>query len=115
MKIIAIMIYLSAFLLSRMSFASECRDLSVELDAMKKAQTQIMQSLVSNHEGFSENISDIVNDISASSGRVSKSTLQSLKKTAKAYRVRSERAEQIASKLDFSTEDLIKRVKKCLK
>ncbi len=109
------MIYFSALLLSRMSFASECRDLGIELDAMKKAQNQIMQSLVSNHQGFSDNISDIIDDISTSSGRVSKSTLQSLKKTAKAYRVRSERAEQITSKLDFSTEDLIKRVKKCLK
>lgn len=82
---------------------------------MKKAQNQIMLSLVKNHESFSENISEIVDDISMNSGKVSRTSLQSIKKTAKAYRLRGEKAEQIAHKLDLASEDLINRIKKCLK
>lgn len=114
-RMTALIIYISALLLARLSFASDCKELGVELDSMRKAQNQIMQSLVKNHQSFADNMSELADNMSMNSGRASRSSLMSIKKTAKAYRVRGDKAEAIAQKLDFASEDLIVRVKKCLK
>ncbi|MEK6773383.1 MAG: hypothetical protein AABY64_05550 [Bdellovibrionota bacterium] len=103
MKLV-IFIYFAALFLSRVSLAGECKELGTELDSMRKAQNQIMISLVKNHESFADNMVE-----------VSQSNLSIVKKTAKSYRVRGEKAQIIADKLDIASADLITKVKKCLK
>ncbi len=101
---LVIFIYFAALFLCRISLASECKELGPELDSMRKAQSQIMISLVKNHESFADNMVE-----------VSQSNLSIVKKTARSYRIRGEKAQVIADKLDIASADLIAKVKKCLK
>jgi len=98
-----------------MSFANECRDLGDELDAMRKAQHQIMMSLVKNHYDFAENMNSLVQQVAATSEKVSRANLMSLKTAAQSYRTRGDKGQSIAEKLDSVSSQLIAKIKRCLR
>lgn len=112
---LVLFIYASALLLSRMSFANECKDLGEELEAMRKAQYQIMTSLVSNHQDFAETMNSLVDEVATNSNKISRSNLMSLKRAAQSYRARGEKGQSIAEKLDLASAHLIAKTKKCLR
>lgn len=114
-RTIVIFIYAAAFFLARFSFASECKELGDELDSMRKAQHQIMSSLVKNHYEFSDSLEFIIQDLSVSEQKISRSSIKGLKKIAQAYRSRGEKGQSISEKLDSASADLIARIKRCLK
>lgn len=90
--------------------ASKCQGLKEELKAMQKAQTQIMQSLVSNHETFASSMEEY----SAAVGVAPVKTSKEMNKSADAFRNRGVQGKRIADKLDKATSDLIARVSACL-
>lgn len=92
-----------------------CRGLVHELNAMKKAQNQIITSLAQNHEAFANQLSDLSFELALYKKTVPQKALVAMEKSAQAYRGRSEKAFQTAEKLETSTEDLIQRIQGCLK
>ena len=107
--------FLSVILFASSSFAasSSCADLKLELQAMHKAQTQIMNSLVSNHETFAssmEEYSTVVTSPKASVAVVSKE----MNNSADSFRKRGVQGQKMAKQLDQATGDLLARVAACL-
>ncbi len=90
---------------------SKCQSLKDELRAMQRAQSQIMMSLVNNHETFASTLEEY-----AISAEISPSvTSTQMSKSAKAFRNRGVQGKQMADKLDKATGELLERVANCLK
>lgn len=108
--------FFSVILFASSSFAaasSSCADLKLELQAMHKAQTQIMNSLVSNHETFAssmEEYSTVVSSAKGSGVTVSKQ----MNSSANSFRQRGVQGQKMAKQLNQATEDLLARVAACL-
>ncbi len=98
---------------SSVAFASnpKCQGLRDELQALQRAQAQIVQSLVSNHESFAE----VLEEYSMSSTKAPVATAQEMKKSARSFRERGLQGQRLAARLRQSTEDLVARVDVCLK
>jgi hypothetical protein len=90
--------------------ANKCQVLKEELKAMQQAQTQIMQSLVNNHEVFASSLEEY----SAAVGVAPVKVTKEMNKSADAFRARGLQAKRIADKLNQATSDLIARVSQCL-
>jgi len=93
--------------------ASTCSDLKKELEAMHQAQTQVMNSLVQNHELFASTLEEYSTDVAANGGV--KVLANDMNQSAKAFRTRGVQAKRLETNLDKATEDLIHRVLVCLK
>lgn len=98
------------------SAASEkCQELKSELQAMQTAQTQIMGSLVNNHETFASTLEEYSDNVTGASKVSSKKSItKEMKSTAKAFRMRGVQGKRMAEKLNEATADLLSRVSECL-
>ena len=95
--------------------ASECKTLKAELEAMKKAQNQIMMSLVNNHETFATSMEEYSDVVTTSEGKSAvKNVSQNMNKSAEAFRTRGVQGKKMAQQLDKATTDLLARVAACL-
>ena len=94
---------------------SSCRALVEELNAMKKAQNQMINSLAQNHDIFADQLSDLSFELALYKKTVPQKALESMEKSAQAYRVRSLKAQETAQRLDGLTTSLINRIQRCLK
>ncbi|UYL08657.1 hypothetical protein B9G69_016565 [Bdellovibrio sp. SKB1291214] len=92
-----------------------CKALKAELIAMKDAQTQMMGSLVSNHETFASTLEEYSDNLVTSSGDAPKKAItKEMKASAKAFRTRGVQGKRMAEKLQEATGDLLSRVAECL-
>jgi hypothetical protein len=89
---------------------ADCQGLKTELRAMQKAQSQIMMSLVNNHESFASSMEEY----SLAVGKAPATVSKEMNKSAQAFRTRGSQGKQIAEKLNKATGDLIARVASCL-
>lgn len=92
-----------------------CKDLINELETMKRAQSQIITSLARNHDTFADQLSSLSFELAIYKKTVPQKALEAMEKSSQAYRVRAQKAFSTADSLESSTEDLIKRIQKCLK
>ena len=97
---------ISALIMSSFTWASDCPNLKLELQAMRKAQSQIIESLIENHEKMSSVLA------ANATGPRNASEMLSI---ARAFEFRAAQAHKTADHLDDATEDLISRIAKCLK
>jgi hypothetical protein len=92
-----------------------CKALKAELNAMKDAQTQMMGSLVSNHETFASTLEEYSENLASTSGDAPKKSItKEMKASAKAFRTRGVQGKRMAEKLQEATGDLLSRVAECL-
>jgi hypothetical protein len=91
-----------------------CPALVEELQAMKQAQTQIILSLAQNHDIFADQLSDLSFELALYNKSVPPKAIQSMEKSAQAYRLRSLKAQESGQRLEDLTGDLIQRVQTCL-
>ncbi len=83
---------------------------------MRKAQHQIMLSLLENHYSFAENMDSLLAEMNFQSAeKPSRGAIAGIKKTSQAYRLRADKGQILAEKLNAASADLIARTKKCLK
>jgi hypothetical protein len=92
-----------------------CRNLVEELNEMKIAQNQIINSLAQNHDTFADQLSDLSFELAIYKKNVPQKALDSMEKSAQAYRIRSHKAQETAQRLESLTSDLIQRVQRCLR
>jgi hypothetical protein len=92
-----------------------CKALKAELQSMKEAQSQIMNSLVSNHETFASTLEEYSDSLELASGEASKKSItKDMKASAKAFRTRGVQGKRMSEKLQEATSDLLTRVSECL-
>ncbi|MFS4458616.1 hypothetical protein [Bdellovibrio sp. HCB2-146] len=114
MKSIAVLS--AALLLSVSAQASTCGELRQELDAMKKAQQQMMDSLVNNHETFASTMEEYSTSVSAAKGGpLNKTISKKMGASAQAFRVRGIQGRRMAQKFERASDDLMERVAACLR
>ncbi|WP_413585495.1 hypothetical protein [Bdellovibrio sp. HCB274] len=95
--------------------SEKCAALKAELQSMQIAQTQIMNSLVSNHETFASTLEEYSDNLVGVSGEASKKSItKDMKSSAKAFRTRGVQGKRVAEKLQQGTQDLLIRVSECL-
>lgn len=94
--------------------ASDCQNLEEELDALRQAQQTIMTSLANNHETFATSLEEVTDELALRSSRVPPKAIQSMNKTAQAFRARGLKAKSQAAKLDLASSDLFARVSICV-
>lgn len=111
----AILIGVVGFVLSVNAMASECAMLVAELQAMKKANNTIHNSLISNHEMFSTTMESYSEALSETAGRAHKTVSENMLSSANSFRERGLKAQKMSKKLDVASDDLIHRISKCLK
>lgn len=113
MKKLLITIGAAMMLLSSQAMAgshNKCQGLKQELKAMQKAQSQIMMSLVNNHESFASSMEEYSLAVEKAPATVSRE----MNKSAEAFRRRGVQGQRIAERLNKSTQDLIARVASCI-
>ncbi|QLY25133.1 hypothetical protein [Bdellovibrio sp. KM01] len=92
-----------------------CKALKTELQSMRDAQSQIMNSLVSNHETFASTLEEYSDNLVVASGETSKKSItKEMKASAKAFRTRGVQGKRMSDKLQEATSDLLTRVADCL-
>ena len=115
MKVLLFVLLVSGF--AQIATASvKCKELKEELAAMKNAQTQIMNGLISNHEIFAsslEEYAEIAGSVQPKEPLLSLS--KNMKQSARVTRNRGLQGRQMTARLNAATEDLFKRVSLCLK
>jgi hypothetical protein len=96
--------------------SSKCSELKAELKAMSEAQSQILNSMINNHETFASTLEEYSSTISSTDdvGSVKEVTSQ-MKDSARAFRKRGQQGKRTADKLNEATTDLVARVSACLK
>lgn len=95
--------------------ASECSLLVSELQAMKKANSSIHSSLISNHEMFATTLESYSDALSETAGRAHKTVSDNMLSSASSFRERGLKAQKMSKKLDQASDDLIQRISKCLR
>lgn len=95
--------------------STNCAELKQELSAMRDAQEQIMNSLVSNHETFASTMEEYSEVIQTSKGGSAKVVSKNMDDSAKAFRARGVQGKRMTTKLGRATDDLFARVAACLK
>jgi hypothetical protein len=116
-KIMGKKLFISAMglLFSIGASANECSLIVGELQAMKKANSTIHSSLISNHEMFSTTLESYSEALSETAGRAHKTVSDNMLSSAQSFRERGLKAQKMSKKLDLASDDLIQRVAKCLK
>lgn len=94
---------------------ASCADVVSELREMKEAQAAIQGSLVANHMLFATTLESYSEALTDSMGKAHKVVSSNLMSSAESFRTRGVQARKTAMKLDEATEDLIRRVSKCIK
>lgn len=108
--------FFMTILFASQSFAAaDCSALKEELQAMQKAQAQIMNSLVSNHETFASSMEEYSLAMEKSSASAVKGVSKEMNSSAQAFRTRGVQGKKMAQQLDAATSDLLARVASCLK
>lgn len=116
MKTITAFIFSILFTANPTWAASSCAQLKAELQAMQKAQSQVMASLVNNHESFATSMEEYSSMVKESQGEAStKAVSGKMNDSAQAFRTRGIQGKKMATKLQGATDDLLARVASCLK
>ena len=110
-----ILVTVVGFAFSINVLASECAMLVAELQAMKKANSTIHNSLISNHEMFSTTMESYSEALAETAGRAHKTVSENMVSSANSFRERGLKAQKMSKKLDIASDDLIHRISKCLK
>ncbi|MNK91090.1 hypothetical protein D3C87_1111710 [compost metagenome] len=104
-----------AALLSVNAQASNCGELRQELDAMKRAQQGMMESLVNNHETFASTMEEYSSSVSVSKGGTNKTIAKKMGASAQAFRTRGIQGKRLQMKFETASNDLMSRVEACLR
>lgn len=107
---LALSLMFSLMMTSTVFASSKCQGLKEELVAMKQAQSQIMQSLVNNHEAFASTMEEYSETVT----KAPSTTAKDMSKSAQAFRTRGVQGKRIAAKLDQATNELIQKISNCL-
>jgi hypothetical protein len=112
----AILIATSLLLTAALAEASsgKCAELKKELAEMQQAQSQVMGSLVNNHETFASTLEEYSSVVTETRGSQSKAIAKEMNDSAKAFRTRGVQGKRMAGKLQEATGDLLARVAECL-
>lgn len=113
MKTIATFFAIILFASNSMA-SSQCVELKKELQAMQKAQAQIMASLVNNHETFASSLEEYSVAVKTAKGTSVKAVSQEMDHSAEAFRSRGVKGKKMATQLNAATGDLLARVASCL-
>ena len=114
MKSIAMLF--AAALLSVNAQASNCGELRQELDAMKRAQQEMMESLVNNHETFASTMEEYSTSVSAAKGgTLNKTISKKMGASAQAFRTRGIQGKRMQAKFQTASDDFTSRLNECLK
>ncbi len=114
MKTIAAFFSILLFASTSMA-AANCAKLVEELQAMKKAQQQIVASLVNNHETFASSMEEYSSVVTTAKGSSVKAVSNEMNESASAFRSRGVQGKKMAATLNDATGDLFERVASCLK
>ena len=111
-----ILLFAMTLFVSHLCWAGEsCKSLGLELEEMRKAQNQMMISLADNHLSLAKTLQLYGTSLENSSGKITKLTSTSLKKTSTSLRRRGQKALELAERLDQDSSDLISEIQKCLR
>lgn len=91
---------------------SDCSILVKELQAMKRAQSSVLQSFVNKNDSMSRAL-EMQADHLEKNEDINEST-QSLRQSAKAFRRHKEREQQLISRFDSASAALVDQIEKCL-
>jgi len=108
-------VFICSVLFSHFVWANDCKELSAELDQMAVAQKVIMSDLVENHYKFANTMDDVADELALSSQKPSQKAIKGIKQTAKAFKKRGAEAKRLSEGLNEATEDLLVRVRACLR
>jgi len=95
--------------------ANECSSLISELQAMRKANSTIHSSLITNHEMFATTLESYSDALSETAGRAHKTVSENMISSAQSFRDRGIKAQKMSKKLEQASDDLSQRISKCLK
>ncbi len=100
---------------SQAQLTSKCSGLKEELMAMKQAQLELIQGLISNHEVFASSMEEY-SRLFNNPQRISASALisKNMNQSAAATRRRGVSGKRMAKALTLATDDLIHRIGDCL-
>jgi translation initiation factor 2B subunit (eIF-2B alpha/beta/delta family) len=93
----------------------DCQELPQLLQQMKKAQSSIQESLISNHEMMAQSLESYAESLVLSAGKAHRAISENMKNATGSVRARATKAKSIAQRLESNTDELIKTVEKCLK
>lgn len=96
--------------------STNCGELRQELAAMKRAQVDMMESLVNNHETFASTMEEYSSSVSNSKGgTLNRAISKKMGASAQAFRTRGIQGKRMQLKFEQASSDLISRVEACLK
>lgn len=111
--------FLTVSFLGASAALGKCSDLKKELLAMEKAHSQVLTSMVDNHEMFAASLERYA-QIGESAGANGKQknlplVFEQMQSTAQVFRKRGVEGRKLQKDLDDSTHELLNRVLVCLR
>lgn len=92
-----------------------CSSLIDDLQAMEKAQSLIMKSLVNNHETMAISLEGYSSEAQVQQQKLNqKAFAKEMKDSAQAFRVRGMKAKKISKDFENASRELLKKVNQCL-
>lgn len=110
----AIFIYIVSLYFAHIAW-SACSDLKIELEAMKKANQQLLKSLSENQIVLSNRIQSLTKGSEFKNGSLDMNQLHELQMQAESIKQRGLTSQKLATKLDSASNELHKKIIKCLK
>ncbi len=95
--------------------ANQCKDILKDFAAMKKAQTEIVQSLASNHYLMAQSVQQWISEVEKYKNKLPNEAYSNLGRTAVAFERRGAQAEKTKEKLTAATDILFQELQFCLK
>lgn len=92
-----------------------CVALIEDMRAMEKAQSEIMKSLVNNHETMATSLESYSSEVQTHQEHLNRAVLaKELKNSAQAFRDRGVKAKKISNAFENASRNLLKKVNQCL-
>lgn len=96
--------------------AKGCVEEALEsLKMLKKAQSSVQSSLISNHEFMASTFESYAEDLIFSRGSAYKPVTQKMSSSIETLRQRKDKAVVISNKLDLGTQEIIDQLETCIK
>ena len=103
-----------SFCISCVCRASNCVDLTRQLSEMQKAQTILLESMVHKNDSLANVLDRYAGDFEASELRLAKTDIESMQKSANAFRQHKQREQTLIQKFNRQSQLLITKANDCL-
>lgn len=110
----ALFLYVLFVLFSHYTWAG-CLELTKEVEAMKKAHQQMINSMIENQKLMASELESISSEAELNQGSIEKKKLSEIKSDAIALKERATKSQRLAEKLDAASDKLLAKVAKCSK